>query len=310
MQRTAPTVDAYRCRAIALVKQAEIELRVGRLNIHQVLAWFLAHHFTWAPATIRQYRAALTQFVNDAIEAKLLDPSKGRLVAEKLRGQIDKDGRQIAPRARSNSTKPKKRKYLSPRQADQIIERLYSRRTKAAHLGRLIVKAGSEIGLRACEWPTVEVHDAVCQVRNAKHTNYRANGKTRQISIAPHPEGTELLATIYEVAKAIPRDIPWKNMERRLNYVLRRVSLDIGLKVPVSLSTLRQVAIGRWKCVFDPDEVAALAGHASNATAVEHYGRRRSGRKWPPTLIRPCPPQLAIRDKFRRYERPSSFTLH
>lgn len=301
MSQTAETINSYRRRALALIKQSKTEMRVDRLNIFQLADWFLSHHNTWSPATIRQYRAALSQLVRDATEAGRLTKDQGISLAKKLRGRIDQSGRQIAPRPCRTSDKPKKRRSLSPSRLEKLVQKLKNRRTKIADLARLIVTAGPEIGARPCEWITVEVRDGACRMRNAKTTNDRANGETRLIVIPPHQNATELLMTIRNIAEQIPRDVPWEHMQRRLNYVLRRVSRDIGLNTPVSLSTLRHIAIGRWKCAFNPDEVAALAGHASNATAVCHYGRRRSGRKWPPALVRPCRPMLAIRDRFRHY---------
>lgn len=303
MSRTIETDNNYRRRALALIKQAKTELRTDWLEVFQLIAWFLNHHDTWAPATIRQYRSALTLLVTDAVESRQLVAVQGTSLVGKLRGYFDQDGRQAAPRAQRNLLRPKKRRVMSPTVAIKLVESLGKRNTKTAKLGQLIVVAGLEIGVRPCEWGNVEVHKDFCQVRNAKNTNDRANGTKRTILIPPNDLTPRFLAVVHEITRRISTGAPWKNMERRVNYSLKRASVEIGLKTPVSLSTLRHVAIARWKCVFSPDEVAALAGHASNATAVYHYGRRRSGRKWPPLLVRPHLPSVAVRDRFRSYDR-------
>jgi len=220
-----------------------------------------------------------------------------------LRGRIDKSGCQIAPRAQRISRKSKKRRILLPAQARKLVKTLGNRsKNAAAQLGRLIVVAGVEIGVRPCEWDDVELHGGSCWVQNAKNTNDRASGSERTIHIAPGELGTRILVIVQEIIRQISTSVPWHCMQRRVNYSLKRASQEIGLQHPVTLSTLRHVAIARWKCVFSPYEVAALAGHASNATAIWHYGRRRSGQKWRPVLVTPHLPSFGIRNRFRSYE--------
>jgi len=303
MSCTEKTKNAYRRRGRWLAKRAKAELCVDQLNFDQFAAWFLFHHDSWRPSTIRQYRAAIVALVHDQIASRQLDKHQGEQIIAKLRGRIGDDGRQAAPRPTKTSSRPRKRKCAPPRLVERLRQRLCHFHTKAAVIAHKIAANGPEIGVRGCEWDSIEVYDGFCRVRNAKSTNGRANGTLRVIVVPPRDLTRELLATANEIATAIQAGIPWENMQRRVNYYLRRASRDIGLKQPISLSTLRHIAIGRWKVAFSPAEVAALAGHASNATAVCHYGRSRSGRKWPPVSVKPYSHSLErVRDHFRSYD--------
>jgi|GraSoiStandDraft_4_1057263.scaffolds.fasta_scaffold471748_1 hypothetical protein len=299
MSQTQKTVDAYRARAPALLKQASKELGRQLTFVSELILWFLHHHDTWRPSTIRQYRATLRQFVRDAMVTERLSPMMGEEMIKRLAGEKDEDGLQSAPRARRKSERPAKLKNLSPEIAEQLSARCGHYRTRTAKLAQAIVTAGPEIGLRDCEWQTIELGHDFVRVQNAKCTNDRANGTSRTIHLPPQHEAQELWAALNEIAIAVRADVPWATLRRRVNYVLKLSSYDIGLKRSASLGTFRHVAIARWKCVFRPDQVAALAGHGSNATAGDNYGRRRSGRKWPPVRVQPDPQNLAcVEDRF------------
>jgi hypothetical protein len=280
------------------------EMGIGRITPGQLVDWFSSHHDSWLASTIRQYRAAIRQLVSDEIEFAAFDEDVGVALLKNLCGQIGEDGRQTAPRPAKVSSRPRKRKHLSPRTLDRLRRRLCDFRSPAAAIANKITAIGTEIGPRPCEWDSIEVYDGFCRIKSAKNTNGRANGILRVIAIPNREQNRGLQATVDEINAAIKAGIPWKNMERRVNYLFRRVSHDIGLTRPLSLSTLRHIAIGRWKVSFSPTEVAALAGHASNATAMCHYGQRRSGRKWPPVQVKPYDRCLAyVRDRFCSYDR-------
>jgi hypothetical protein len=182
--------------------------------------------------------------------------------------------------------------------------------TQAAHTARHIIQVGPDLGLRPCEWDTIEVLDQIVRVRSAKQTNGRAAGETREIAIERSADASALLASVIELAKMIRGcSVLWELMQRRVNYVLRMAAMDCGMQAHPSLSTFRHIAISRWKCAHGVDDVARLAGHASNATACQHYGRARSGRKWPRVHEPPVQlPHAVVRNKLRCYTRNAEFT--
>lgn len=311
MSRTAKTTGEYRVRALALLRQAKRELGIDRITPGQLVDWFSSHHDSWLASTIRQYRAAITQLVSDEIEFAAFDKNVGISLLKNLRGHIGEDGRQTAPRPTKVSARPKKLKALSFKQATRLGDRLHQFHTDTGKLATKIVSAGPDLGVRSCEWDSIEVYRDFLRVRNAKFTNTRATGDLRVIIFPTSERRSELLTVTNEIVTMIHNaKIPWKQLQRRINYTLRRASYAIGLKRPATLSTLRHIAIGRWKGIFTPDEVAALAGHASNATAMYDYGRRRSGRKWPPVIVAPYFSPLApIRDRFCTYEQRKTLSI-
>lgn len=284
------------------MKQACKEMGRERIKTDEFVAWFVSHHETWAPSTVRQYRAALLRLVLDLVDNARLPREKGDEIIKKLSGRKNEEGLQISPRARRKSPRPGKLKNLSPAIAAQLSARCGNYRTRAAKLAKAIAVAGPEIGLRGCEWPTIELNQGSVRAQNAKYTNDRSSGLSRAILIPPQNEAQELWAALNEIAISVRTGVSWKNMQRRINYALKCASADIGLERPATLGTFRHVAIARWKCLFSADQVAALAGHASNATAVKNYARRRGGRKWPPARVKPDPRNLAlVRDRFRSF---------
>src|SRR3546814_19040120 len=66
-----------------------------------------------------------------------------------------------------------------------------------------------------------------------------------------------------------------------------------------TLYSLRHQLLADAKLTLTQPEVAAIAGHASDATAGQHYGRRRSGVRAP--AVAPSPGDVApVRSEERR----------
>lgn len=304
MSRTHQTEDAYRNRAVSLQKTCRRETGKQTVNGFTLVAWFLKHHDTWAPSTIRQYRAALAQLVRDSLTFGRLTEAQAESLLQKLTGELSETKRQVAPRPSRVSRSQRRSRVLHPKSAAKIRDRLDSLRRPAAAIASKIVATGVELGLRSCEWDSLVVEDHTIRVDNAKHTNGRANGAHRHIELLIDDDSDQILTTVKDLVTAI-RDsgIPWERLHRRINYALKCACRDARLKPQISLGTLRHVAIGRWKARYSRKEVAALSGHASDASAGRHYGRRRSGRQWPPTLVLPSLACIAnVRLKHREYE--------
>src|SRR3546814_3593759 len=85
----------------------------------------------------------------------------------------------------------------------------------------------------------------------------------------------------------ITGEMPYASLQKRvseyLHDIVRQVLKPGGgpVKTWPTLYSLRHQLLADAKRTLTQPEVAAIAGHASDATAGQHYGRRRSGVRAP-----------------------------
>jgi integrase len=155
---------------------------------------------------------------------------------------------------------------------DPISKALYS-----------MVLVGPFIGLRPCEWLNATFANGRLKIKNAKATNGRAPGESRQIDIRKCPE--QIVGGAFHLAKTMRRLLvshggEWRNLLKILAERLARACKRIGIR-RLSPYSLRDAAIASWKRAgLSPAEIAALAGHASLKTADRHYAGAHHG--WSP----------------------------
>lgn len=193
-----------------------------------------------------------------------------------------------------------------PESAWKALQTGLSKRIKDEHRhaqGLLDFLSSSLItGLRPVEWcfSTIAKHAAtgrdVIRVRNAKHTNGRANGEYREIFI------DELTA---EERSGIERALAYcsASTEEQAEQIITALRNELGIvrgsaivtaKQPqssVTLYSFRHQFIADAKLTFDdPVMISALVGHNSTKTAFQHYGKRRFGSSQ--TRVYPTPESL------------------
>ncbi len=146
------------------------------------------------------------------------------------------------------------------------------------------------VGLRPIEWCYSELttHAAterpVLRVRNAKHSNGRANGAYRELFVDDLAPGE--LATIQEALRycAAASDEDAQRIKLALKHEMEaaRMMAVAGSRKPMSSVTMysfRHQFIADAKQTFEtPLLISATVGHNSTKTAFEHYGKRRFGR--------------------------------
>lgn len=168
--------------------------------------------------------------------------------------------------------------------------------------------AGRATGLRPVEWKNAKLEEGpegpVLVVENAKHTNGRGNGPVRHLHL------TELRARVLSEDPAALE--AWEALTNHLANVkrarekgargfekyyeacrqgLHRLSLLAGIK-GISLYTSRhQFAADSKRAGHSHPQTAAEMGHASDRTAVTHYGRRVQGRPGTPLPL-PSPEEV------------------
>ena len=121
-------------------------------------------------------------------------------------------------------------------------------------------------------------------VQNAKHSNGRANGPARRISVGEVPQPiVAVLGDLIAGLRALTAEkANWGLVLRILGERLARVCQRLNI-TRWTLSSLRGVAQATWKRAgMRADEIAALSGHRSKATSRRYYAGSRHG--WPATF--------------------------
>lgn len=159
-------------------------------------------------------------------------------------------------------------------------------------------------GLRPCEWETaklIRIHRSnikdlpdialpILRVKNAKHTNGRSHGEYRHLSLAEFPP--PYIDTIKRCIDNVrlrnyqnwKQEISYSEYQEKCSDAFSRIYRRAypRRKTTIALYSARHQFIADCKfsgmSLFD---IAALAGHGSNETATEHYGRKRSGSTRP-----------------------------
>jgi integrase len=265
-----------------------------------------------APASWRVYRASasfgLSQFYaeNTAdLEAALVRLNSAK--AEKN-----------APREPKTSAIKSKR--FENGDISRICNAALTTRSAYAEPLVLYLKAGDVCGLRPIEWIDVVFRRATepayqweMIVKNAKHDVLRAHGPTRTLRWIELSESTaNAIRQWIDIAAAAAGDGSYESLIgnlRRLMYDLTRRLFPKRAFYP-SLYTPRHECTARWKAHYirrgmtteerlqGLAKVAALLGHASDATATEHYGRPRRGDRLTAPVPHPDPAEVSrIRQK-------------
>lgn len=150
---------------------------------------------------------------------------------------------------------------------------------------RLLVELAPRFGLRPCEWQRARLVGRMLVIQNAKHSNHRAPGVHRQISLerAPHQLQQGVAGLMIAVKTLIQIHGSWETARDILAERLARLCKRLGL-VRISLYSLRHAAIASWKrAKLGRVEIAAMAGHISIKTASHHYARSKHG--WDPKIV-------------------------
>lgn len=147
--------------------------------------------------------------------------------------------------------------------------------------------AGMATGLRPIEWKTAELVDQTAdggftiRVENAKNTNGRASGDTREIPVEPGWMAEYAQKHMRNVSEWLESGNDFADYYRTCKDTLNREVRKLWPKAPsrhYSLYSGRHQFCANLKMAgYTQDEIALLMGHASTETAKEHYGKRRSG---------------------------------
>ena len=190
---------------------------------------------------------------------------------------------------KSDRTSARKAKRL-PRQDFEAIERDIR---KKAHLSVLALPTLSAMtvlrltGARPCELLSIEARSPApgtidVTIRNAKATNGRGLGEARSFQLRDVAEDEVAIvcgwpSTLDELVTRYAAKSPVADISKYFSRAARR-ALGKRRKYPTLYSLRHQFASDAKAAGLLPEEIAALMGHASDVTAIRHYGRRTSGQ--------------------------------
>ncbi|WP_432262859.1 hypothetical protein [Cupriavidus sp. TMH.W2] len=279
--RSASTVANYEQHYRRLMDRLAGETGVEDPTPSEIVAYLMMRRPEMAMATWRFNKAAAT-FV---IETQY----PGHHEALEQLAQYGSSG---LPRTSAN-TAGRKRKHV-PKQDWDEIRHVIERRIAAGHkhaAALLAVLEGTLLaGLRPIEWSfsklTTHAEDGrpVLQVRNAKHSNGRANGAIREMYVDELDEAERATLARALAACAAETDEEAQRIKLALKHEFEacRAMAVAGTRKEqssVTMYSFRHQFIADAKLTFEtPLLLSATVGHKSTKTAFEHYGKRRHGR--------------------------------
>jgi integrase len=238
--------------------------------------------------------------------------------------------------ARLKCTRPAKRRNPFPRTSQQKAKRFLpgdlDRISHSALAGRAptapdlaaFLDASSASGLRPSEWPTAVFRQSNVVgfaweliVRNGKVDGIRAHGETRTLRwVTLTDEIVSAITGWITQARQAENDGTYRTLCATMQALMRRLtkSLFPGRHKRPTLYTPRHEAAARWKaCYVDSATtfearmhglavVAALLGHASDATATAHYGRPHQGERGSSRFPVPAPDAAEVARVRRRMQ--------
>jgi integrase len=235
----------------------------------------------WAKRTWTLYRCAVRFNLRQA--AAYADESELGAYSQAL-NVLDSETQEQAKR-KGSATSSKKAKKLSQNDVSTLID--YVRAQKGQRLAIqacAFVIAALATGLRPSEWPGAKLSQEpdgtwLLTVRNAKATNGRGNGSSRTLRLidvsAQELVAIEGMTLIAAVTDQEPGGYPgWQKRLRHYLYRAARAALGRRANYP-SLYTFRHQFAANAKANHSREEVAAMMGHGSAATAGRNYAKRR-----------------------------------
>ncbi|MBM6583929.1 hypothetical protein ILT44_27380 [Microvirga sp. BT689] len=313
---TAKTRMAYSVRAQGLMKRYRDET-LAKSKERPTLAgftdWLITRKSEWGTATWRLYKASVVWELSAALACCERALAQGENTARaarrivKLREALHRLRRegQAGAKTRTDRTSATKCKRFPQQARDTIQKALVTSGSGYASPLSDYLRAGVLAGLRPQEWPGVEFRPPPegwaleMMVRNAKHDGARGNGAFRTLRWRSlGDEDHQALVRWVTHAKSAHRNGSYEVLLDGLARLLR--DLCRGLwpkrKQHYTLYSCRHEFAAQVKAGYgDPATVAALMGHASDATASSHYGRpRRGGETATITLPEPDPQEIAM----------------
>lgn len=276
-------------RALALEARAAVALGVEQVSPVEVVGFLVSLRPTIAKSSWRQMKASLlhrygrvaTPAAKQAIGALMSETS-----AEALK--------------RGTTTSSLRRRRISDGELADCLSAIRATPSSYKEILESWLVLGLLTGLRPHEWrhaEVIEMHPSAAgafyighqvtidddprpflMVGNSKATNGRANGLVRHIDLTALPRDTVMaLAAFASLMRRIDAEPGgYRRVYMSCCKLLRRVQPANRGKL-LQLYSPRHQFTSSAKKVMTLPELAATLGHATDATARRHYGKRRHG---------------------------------
>lgn len=296
---------------------ARIETSVSPI---QIVEFLIKRKPELAKRSWRLYKAALMhQFLLEREQAPDQATQQEYDYALQILGEETQEGAMT----HGTRTSALKAKSLSNDDFDKLLAHIIANRNKHCRARALLVWciATAPVGLRPSEWnhtwlETDDEGTRLLRVGNGKSTNGRGNGAVRTLNLTACTE-TQLdaIGELLDLLEGYRQDgdDPDKaaqTFQNRIAKYLSRVArqaLSRRKKYP-SLYTFRHQFSANAKSHLNHQEVAALMGHASDATASRNYSQSRlaTGK----VSVRPAKSEVeTVRRRVSTWRKPRSPTL-
>lgn len=247
-----------------------------KTDINQFFDWMYLKSESWMPATWRQYKSAMIQYMS----------FYGSRDSEAVLKNMSKKPSSLKNLRKKNRTSRQKQKKLPQDDFILILSDLKSRESKYANILANWLYVSIITGVRPIEWHETEFikNDRGCflVVQNAKYSQNRANGHYRTLDL--RKLNSNELQSIQDQVQLLSEIDPdeFQRLKKGCGDLLYRVSRKIWpnkKKYPTLYSARHQFSANAKKTDFTLKELAAIMGHASEDTATLHYGKKRDGQE-------------------------------
>jgi len=316
MTRKAKTERNYldRTRRMAQAEEKAAGRKLGPVEFAKAM---MARDLS--PSSIRQYRSAL---IFSMTAAAKLQPERAAALNAAI--TLLRDWRAQGSTAAKRTSQWKQKNDV----ADDLVRirhRALSTRSENADKLVALLDCGELTGARFVEWPTAVFGPSTTAgyawelvLVNGKNSNGRAHGEARTLRWTELPNHFVSQMNFWiGVARAAAAEGRFDTLQDTLESLMRRTTTALFPRRTEAehptLSSVRHAAAARFKAAYvatatTEEEklhglamVAALLGHASDATAMEHYARADGRDDRYPV---PVPDALEVARIRRRYCEP------
>lgn len=289
--RTVETCIQYEKKAKALIKDYETANTKKKIEFD---IWIRRKITTITKSSWTSYRAALIYSLQNQ-KVFLSNYSNHDALQQilNLKGLFPKK------RSESNASSRKKYKHLPLKTYNNLKLQLQKGTSRYDHVLYHWLRATRATGLRPIEWTTLKIKPDktfkpvkfTLVINNAKHTNDRSFGKQRTIYIQSTNQIINSIIITWKTITEIYKDGGldahnkfYKGCRDRLLYVNSKIGCG-GSKKRITLYSARHQFKADMQYQGKTNEqIAALMGHGSIATANTNYAKKRFSRDTKTTI--------------------------
>lgn len=272
-------------------RESDVQFSLEDVDPREFVNWLLGLRPFLTSNTWRKYRASATAIIQ-TIPSNYLDEAVAMLNADL---HVGNDEGPPVSKKKGQDGSSAKAKRVDHQHLQQLKRRLrVTTRSQAQVWLRDWLDAGINTGLRPMEWALTTLERRPdrrfpngrvwLHVVSAKAADGRATHRTLDLSNFS-TEALESVVRMVERSRDWVLTGSWANRQWEVARLLRTTCQNLfpRLQRQYTLYSLRHQFIANMKTIYTREEVAAMVGHISLETQVEHYGKKRVA--WDSNLI-------------------------